>query len=232
MLACVPDSAVRLGETTVDQRPRGTAAHVVVPMLLAGMLLTAACGSDMVTAEDLSFVATVVDTTTPALGTARTFAVVDTIVPLERSGTIDHSFDKLVAASVRSHFRQLGWIERRDTTGVLPDVVILLGASTRTETGVAYTGWYGAYGAMPYWGGFVDPSWAFGVPVGAVAFTYDVGTLVLTMVDLKAPRATTKRVPVLWIAALNGVLTGNDGATRVQTGLDQAFEQSPYLTIP
>ena len=52
------------------------------------------------------------------------------------------------------------------------------------------------------------------------------------MVDLRAPRQTTKRVPVLWVAAINGVLTDNSVLPRVLTGIDQAFDQSPYLRIP
>lgn len=54
----------------------------------------------------------------------------------------------------------------------------------------------------------------------------------ITMVDLRAPRETTKRVPVLWVAAINGVLTDNPILPRVLTGIDQAFAQSPYLRIP
>jgi len=61
---------------------------------------------------------------------------------------------------------------------------------------------------------------------------YEVGTLVITMVDLRAPRETTKRVPVLWVAAVNGVLGDSPVLPRVLTGIDQAFAQSPYLRIP
>lgn len=200
-------------------------------MLVTGMVVAAACEAGNITGASLDFVVTLVDTTTPALASARTFAIPDTIVPLEGSGTINHSADHVVVDSVRAHFLQLGWIERRDPAGERPDVVILLGVSTRTETGVAYGGWYGAYGGMPYWGGVADPTWAFGAPVWGVEYSYDVGTLVMTMIDLRAPRATTKVVPVLWIGALNGVLNGNDGVARVQRGLDQAFAQSPYLRI-
>jgi hypothetical protein len=37
---------------------------------------------------------------------------------------------------------------------------------------------------------------------------------------------------VLWVAAINGVLTDNPILPRVVTGIDQAFAQSPYLRIP
>ena len=210
------------------------ARRPLVPGMLAGLLLMlgAACESMPLSTENIGWVATVVDSTTPALSQARTFAVLDTIVPLEGNGIIDHSADKALAQSVRENLLDLGWVENRDSTGVLPDVVVLLGASTSTQTGVAYGGWYGAYGAMPYWGGTADPSWAFGAPVGAVEFTYEVGTVVLTMIDLRAPRAVTKQVPVLWLAALNGVLNGSAVLPRVLDGVDQAFEQSPYLRIP
>jgi len=210
------------------------ARRPLLPALFAGLLIVqgAACESIPLSTENIGWVATVVDSTTPALSQARTFAVLDTIVPLEGAGNIDHSADKVVAQSVREHLLDLGWVENRDSTGVLPDVVVLLGASITEHTGVAYGGWYGAYGAMPYWGGTADPSWAFGAPVGAVEFTYEAGTVVLTMIDLRAPRAVSKQVPVLWLAALNGVLTSSAVLPRVLDGVDQAFEQSPYLRIP
>jgi hypothetical protein len=35
--------------------------------------------------------------------------------------------------------------------------------------------------------------------------------------------------PIYWAGALNGVLTSGSDASRITRGIDQAFEQSPYL---
>jgi hypothetical protein len=205
--------------------------HVVATTLFVVTVLAAACDSAPINPDNIGWVTTLVDSTPPALEDARTFAVPDTIVALN-GGSLNHAADRAIAAQVREHFVALGWTERRDTVGVKPDVVIVMGANTRQEIGISYAGWYPAYGWLPYWGTPADPSWAFGAPAGAIAYTYEVGTLVLTMIDLRAPRETTKVVPVLWIAAVNGVLDETVILPRVMTGIDQAFSQSPYLRIP
>ena len=206
-------------------------SHVVASALFAISAVAVACDSGPLNPDNIGWVTTLVDSTPPALEEARTFAVPDTIVALN-GGTLNHAADRAIAAQVRAHFVALGWTEQSDTLGVKPDVVIVMGTNTRTEVGISYAGWYGAYGWLPYWGAPADPSWVWGAPAGAIAYTYEVGTLVLTMIDLRAPRETTKRVPVLWVAAINGVLTDEIVLPRIMTGVDQAFEQSPYLRIP
>jgi hypothetical protein len=202
--------------------------RVTVSVLFAFGTLVGACDTNGISPNTVAWVTTLVDTATPALAAARTFAVPDTIVELDGILAIDHASDPVIAAQVRSQFLSLGWIEKADTVGGNPDVVVVIGVTTRVEEGVSYAGWYGNWGYLPYWGG-ADPAWAWGAPVGAIPYTYEVGTMVLTMVDLRAPRRTTKQVPVLWVGAMNGILNGGDVLPRVFTGIDQAFEQSPYL---
>jgi hypothetical protein len=64
-----------------------------------------------------------------------------------------------------------------------------------------------------------------------VEFTYEAGTLLITMLDLVHGDASTRQVPLLWAAGINGVLTSSslDGALA---GITQAFSQSPYLERP
>jgi len=204
---------------------------VVPTALLVLCGLIAACDAGPLNPNNIGWVTTLVDSTPPALQQARTFAVPDTIVALN-GGTFNHAQDKLIASEVRGQFLAHGWVERADTTGPKPDVVIVMGTNTRTEVGISYADWFPSYGWIPYWGTPADPSWVWGAPAGAIAYVYEVGTLVLTMVDLRAPRETTKRVPVLWVAAVNGVLGDSPVLPRVLTGIDQAFAQSPYLRIP
>jgi len=204
---------------------------VVPTALLVVCGLVAACDSAPLNPNNIGWVTTLVDSTPPALQQARTFAVPDTIVALN-GGTFTHAQDTLIASEVRGQFLAHGWVERADTTGPKPDVVIVMGTNTRTEVGISYADWFPSYGWIPYWGTPADPSWVWGAPAGAIAYVYEVGTLVITMVDLRAPRETTKRVPVLWVAAVNGVLGDSPVLPRVLTGIDQAFAQSPYLRIP
>ena len=202
--------------------------RLTVSVLLAFAAFASACNTDALGPGTVAWVTTLVDSATPSLATARTFDVPDTVVELDGIFGIDHANDPVIAAQVRSHFVSLGWREKSDTVGGNPDVVVVIGVTTRVEEGVAYGGWYGNWGTLPYWGG-ADPAWVWGAPVGAIPYTYEVGTMVMTMVDLRAPRRQTKEVPLLLVAAMNGILNGTAVMPRVLNGIDQAFDQSPYL---
>jgi hypothetical protein len=216
--------------------PRG------VPWLAAAILLVTACErEDMFGPEGSGVVVTVVDMG-PALASARTFALPDTIVEVPVStGTISHAADHAIVESVRTHLQALGWRDVTGTSGAAPDVVVLVAASTRIQTGVAYTDWYGAWGYLPYWGAGISSTWAWGVPVG-IPYAYQAGTVLITMLDLRAPRAqlaqrqsgdVDERIPLLWAAALDGVVTdATNTAARALDGIDQAFAQSTYLRVP
>jgi hypothetical protein len=82
-----------------------------------------------------------------------------------------------------------------------------------------------AGGCYPsYWGWWYPyPGWCY-----PVAYTYETGTLVTVMV---APGVTTDE-PAIWIAGVNGLLTGASSAevsARINRNIDQAFAQSAYL---
>jgi hypothetical protein len=61
-----------------------------------------------------------------------------------------------------------------------------------------------------------------------VTFTYDTGTLLITMLDVQHGDASSRRVPLLWAAGVSGVLTSSSLQGALE-GIDQAFTQSPYL---
>ena len=65
---------------------------------------------------------------------------------------------------------------------------------------------------------------------GALGYSYTTGTVLTAMLDLRNPDTTNGTVPVIWLGALNGVISAPSSIeTRIVQGLDQAFEQSPYL---
>ena len=177
---------------------------------------------------DLSSVITVVDSQQP-LRVARTFAMPDTVIhSLRKQGTgvIGHDADPQVLARVRANFRVLGWREVTDLKAERPDVAVLNVVFEQTNTGVAYTDWWGDWGYWPGWPGY-GPDWAWGYP-SAVAFNFESGTLAIVMLDLRGGDPTLRRVPVLWAAGIEGaVVTTSIG--DVLNGIDQAFAQSPYL---
>ena len=200
----------------------------------AASIAAMGCYPDLFISEpqELASVVTVVDSQTP-LKTARTFALPDTVLHVKVDGdstTIGHDGDAQILQRIREGFIGMGWQEITDVTTTRPDVVILTAVLERTQTGVAYAGWWGDWG---YWGGWpagYGPTWGWGYPT-AIEFEYDTGTLAITMLDLRAGDPTTQQVPLLWAAGVNGVLATSslEGALN---GITQAFVQSPYLDRP
>lgn len=199
-------------------------------------LLVSACG-DTISGTDLAgAVVTLVDSTGPALQSARTFALPDTIIELPLgSSLISHEADHQVVSHIRDHFIALGWRDVTNVQGAHPDVVILTADNTREQSGVAYGDWFGAWGSLPYWGPAVGPAWGWGMPVGAIPYVYQSGTILITMLDLRAEDVSAKRIPLLWAGVIDGILPSGANARntmpRIIDGIDQAFAQSPYLRI-
>lgn len=95
------------------------------------------------------------------------------------------------------------------------------------------------YPGYPGWGGGWWGGWYPGYPGGCYycgypsygTVTYQVGTVVLEMYDLR--QIATKGPPedMSWIAIMRGIIGTNSAsnATRVISGIQQAFKQSDYL---
>jgi hypothetical protein len=202
--------------------------------LTAAAAVAWAChASDFVLDDPATSVVTVVDSG-PSLRSARTFVLPDTVVALPvASAVTGHGADHEITTAIRGHLVALGWRDAgHDSTGV-PDVVVLAATATQAQSGVMYPDWFAAWGFLPYWGATVDRSWTWTTPDGAIPYTYEPGTLVVAMLDLRAEDAPTKRLHLLWAAALDGMIASPDtAAQRTIHGIDQAFAQSAYLRVP
>ena len=90
-----------------------------------------------------------------------------------------------------------------------------------------YWWWYYPYYWAPgYWGDWVGWHYPYSVYYG-----YTAGSLLLEMLDLEADRESNKKLPVVWDSFIGGLLTSDAELNRQRTiaGVEQAFEQSPYL---
>ncbi len=104
-----------------------------------------------------------------------------------------------------------------------PNVDVLVSAAQNTSIYYYYSGWY--YGWYGYYGGWYYP--------GYYPPTYSTVTTGGLLMQMVSPKDSTidGRVPVLWLAALNGMLEGSTSSanSRIRKGIDQAFTQSSYL---
>lgn len=159
-----------------------------------------------------------------------TYAVPDSVIHLLVEGepdTLSRANDAVVLNAIRRNMNALGYREVADPEVTRPDVAMLASVSTSVYLGYYYD-FYGYWGWYGGWPGYA-PGWSWYYPYVAVPYAYETGTVLVSMVDLRNPDPALQRVPVMWIAGLNGVLSGGSEAARVDAGIDQAFQQSPYL---
>jgi hypothetical protein len=171
------------------------------------------------TAEDTDIVATFYDKEAD-FSTMIKYAMPDEIIRLDDEGnpiTDPGVNDQLALNTIKENLDQAGFTEITDPDtsdpSTTPDVLVIAFANQSTwVSGGCYSSWYSWY--YPYYG------WCY-----PVYYTYDIGTLLIVMVD------PTESRNALWVAALNGILEDTNAgiADRLTDGIDQAFIQSPYL---
>ena len=167
-----------------------------------------------------------------------TYALLDSVVHIDLEDNANDSLlrrdnDALILARVRAGIEGMGYVEELDPLNNTPDVLLLVGALAVTKDAYFSYGWWPwfGWGYSPDWG-CCGPGYGWEYPWGpARTVRYAVGTLLITMMDPSRPDDRVDTAPVLWVAAINGLLEGStsDIVTRTTNSIDQAFDQSPYL---
>lgn len=99
--------------------------------------------------------------------------------------------------------------------------------------GYAGSNWwwgYPGYWGSGYWGPGYGGGWYYPYPV---TYGYQVGALLIEMVGLKdAANREDQKLPIVWNTYITGLLSGSNkiNTQLAVNAIDQAFEQSPYLT--
>jgi hypothetical protein len=156
-----------------------------------------------------------------------TYSMPDKVVkitgdPLAPPEYIKDIYGVPILAKIDQNMTDLGWTKVDVNSD--PDVQLLPAAwSTTTIVGGGY--WGGGYYCWwyPYYcggGGWYYPYY----PVSS----YSTGTMLISIIDAKH-EGTDGGLPLVWTAAMNGLLSGTYEIDRVNQGIDQAFKQSPYL---
>jgi len=155
-----------------------------------------------------------------------TYAMPDEIVTdvqITNSGDTIYEYMKPIyadpiLAKIDANLAALGW--SKVDVSANPDVLMMPAgiSSTTYFYSYWYCWWYGGY-----WGG-----WGWYYPPYYTVSSYTTGSLIMTMSDPNID-SPINRSPTAWIGAMSGLLTGGGNINRVLDGIDQAFEQSPYL---
>jgi len=128
---------------------------------------------------------------------------------------IKEPYNTQIINRIAENMADLGWTRVDDPADA--DLVLFPASWTNTTIYYWYDYWCWYY---PYYCG-----WGWGYPSGGVS-SYTTGTLVMTLVADGEEYVEPSRV---WTGAVNGLLSGANNINRIYKGIDQTFEQSPYL---
>jgi hypothetical protein len=195
----------------------------------AGAAGLAACYPERMSGSDAyDSIVTVADTNANFSNFAK-FFIPDSVVhlvPVGGSDNIPHTYDSLIVEQIAVNMTARGY----KRTLVLDSAGVTLNPAVTLEANYDYTtaDWCALWGWAYPW---TCTSWVPGYPPG-LAFTYSTGTLVIPMADLRAGIPPASTPPIIWFAAINGVVSGTTGsvlAGEITDGINQAFVQSPYI---
>ncbi len=163
-------------------------------------------------------------------GTFNTYHISDTIPRItdDPNDTIITGPEALeIVNLIRSNLDARGYqfVERDED----PDLAVIPAIVRVTNVGRVCSGWWWGYpGYWPpgYWGpggGYYYPFCGF--------YSYETGSLNIDLMDLEN-REENNNISATWTAVLFGSLNSSDNVNldRALNAIDQAFEQSPYIT--
>jgi len=130
---------------------------------------------------------------------------------------VKEPYNTQIIQMIASNMSDLGWARVDDPNEA--DLSLLPASWTNTTIYYWYDYWCWYY---PYYCGW---GWGWGYPQVS---SYTTGTLVMILMDNHEPAIEPWNV---WTGAVNGLLSGSYNTSRIRNGIDQAFEQSPYLKI-
>lgn len=128
---------------------------------------------------------------------------------------IQEPYNSQILSQIETNMTKLGWQRVEDPAQA--DLTLFPASASNTTVFYYYDYWCWYY---PYYCG-----WGY-YPGAGYYSSYTTGSLVMSMVvdgdEYIDPL-------VVWTGILNGMASGSFNTSRVTGGIDQAFEQSPYL---
>lgn len=159
----------------------------------------------------------------------KTFAIPDKVVKItgnlangQEVEYVDDEYALAIINTVKDNMNKYGWEE------VAPDQadVLILPSAMSSTTFIWYYDWW-------YWDWWYPYDWwGWYYPYDIYGGSYTSGSVFLQM-TYPDGRTAADNIPVPWTAVLNGLLEGptSQVESRIETNIDQAFKQSPFLDI-
>ena len=139
---------------------------------------------------------------------------------------------ELLLAEIAANLEAAGYDRVSVTDPPVPDFVITVSVIASKYTGVGWVPGYPCYPGWGWgcgWGGYYPPYWG-----GYYAYSYTTGSVITNWFDPQEPPVSEdgeEFQPVHWVATFNGLVSSSrdNNATRIQSSINQAFKQSPYI---
>lgn len=178
--------------------------------------------------NDYASITTVYDTLM-AFDSVATFYIPDSVVHLGGTDNISHVYDSLIIATTAA--RMVGRGYTRVVDPVLADLTLNPIVTVKDNFDYTKPDWCDVWEDWAY--PWLCSGWIPDYPGDVIGYTYSTGTILIPMANLSGgvPPAVT-RPPVVWVAGVNGVISGNSSsalASKIEDGINQAFAQSPYI---
>jgi hypothetical protein len=193
-------------------------SFIFLMILTASVVVLQSCYSyDQLTPEETDIVATVYDDATNFANLVN-YAMSDTILTFSSDGKTLVPNDEIsvtnanaILDATHSNLQSMGFVDKTATPSEADVIIAAIVTSSTWVSGGCYGGYYSYW--YPYYG-YCYP----------VYYTYTTGTVLIVMVEKQAGGT-------VWTAGINGLLqTYNINLTsRINTNINQAFAQSPYL---
>jgi len=143
------------------------------------------------------------------------YTMPDSVFEIDSNGDIspadiNGNTEDQILAGINNNLEEMGFQVATVQYPAQVNVEALITSSTWVSGG-CYGGYYSYW--YPYY------SWCY-----PVAYTYTTGTILIVM---SVPGSNSFKT--VWIAGINGIVSGTVSSSRINTDIDQAFNQSPYL---
>jgi hypothetical protein len=150
----------------------------------------------------------------------KTYAMPERIFDLsnfvEDSVPMDFEHEDVILKEIADQMADLGYDRVADPRSPDADVVLAVGAVTEENWVYGYYYYYDYYYYYP--------------PV-SVSVDYEVGTVIISMLNPKNVNEDMNTIPVVWVAGLRGFVDYYRSESEVQSAVAQAFKQSSYLKV-
>ncbi len=170
------------------------------------------------------------------------YVMSDTIIHIidgKENDEVERKWDETILSQIQLNLTNQGYekVDLDPETYTPGDVDFIVTVSAISSKQYGYYWWgYPSWGYFPGWGW---PDWGYpgypGYPGWGYPLTYSyrVGTLVVEFADVKNPVKGDEGdiiYPVFFYGGVNGLLKGSDSyiATRLETGINDMFKQSPF----